>query len=91
MGIFDSYIGAAPESITAMRNAQNAVLTTSTGSGRYETHNEMFIRGGHHLRVDISKVSNGYVVYFDEERFIAENAEQVNGVISAQLLKLGAK
>jgi hypothetical protein len=89
MGIFDSYIGAAPESITAMQNAQNAVLTTGIGS--YETRSEMFIRGGHHLRVDISKVSNGYVVSFDEERFIAENAEQVNGIISAQLLKLGAK
>jgi hypothetical protein len=88
MGIFDAYIGAPQGSLTA---AQNAVLTTSTGTGSYEARREMLTRGGHHLRVDISKVSNGYVVSFDEERFIAENAEQVNGVISAQLLKLGAK
>jgi len=78
MGIFDSTIGVSTDSITSIRNTQDAVLATAR------------IRGAHHLRVDISKVSNGYVVSFDEERFIAENAEQVNGIVSAQLLKLGA-
>jgi hypothetical protein len=79
MGIFDSTIGASQDGTSLIHTAHDAVLATTR------------MLGGHHLRVDISKVSNGYVVSFDEERFIAENAEQVNGIVSAQLLKLGAK
>jgi hypothetical protein len=39
----------------------------------------------------IEKVANGYTVTIDYEMYIAENIEQVTGIISAQLLKLGAK
>jgi hypothetical protein len=90
MGIFDSYIGAAPESITSMHNAQNAVLTTGT-SITSVTHDEYWKRDRNTLHLSIEKVSNGYLVGAGDERFIAENAEQVNGIISAQLLRLGAK
>jgi hypothetical protein len=38
----------------------------------------------------IEKVANGYTVGIEYEIYIAENIEQVNGIISAQLLKLGA-
>lgn len=39
----------------------------------------------------IEKVANGYTVDIYGETFIAENVEAVTGIISAQLLKLGAK
>lgn len=39
----------------------------------------------------ITKVTNGYTVEIDGDAFIAENVEAVTGIISAQLLKLGAK
>jgi hypothetical protein len=87
MGIFDSYIGAAPESITAMRNAQNAVLTTGTSM----THDEYWKRDRNTLHLSIEKVSNGYLVGAGDERFIAENVEQVTGIVSASLIAMGAK
>jgi hypothetical protein len=90
MGIFDSYIGAAPESITAMQNAQNAVLTNGT-SITSMTHDEYWKRDRNTLHLSIEKVSNGYLVGAGDERFIAENVEQVTGIVSASLIAMGAK
>lgn len=46
---------------------------------------------GNVLMPRIEKVANGYTVSIDYELYIAENVEAVTGIISAQLLKLGAK
>lgn len=70
------------------------VHNTETISGRRitsMTHDEYWKLDRGILHLSIEKVSNGYLVGAGDDRFIAENAEQVNGIISAQLLKLGAK
>ena len=70
----------------------NTAIGSSNGSYISNT-----IRGAgkgwhdHVILPRITKVTNGYTVEIDGDAFIAENVEAVTGIISAQLLKLGAK
>jgi hypothetical protein len=96
MAIFEGFsptqdTASAKQEALKLASVHSAIATASNGAYIGPSLTELVRTTQTRIHPRIEKVSNGYTVTIDNETFIAENVEAVTGIISAQLLKLGAK